>query len=492
MIKVFGIFLLTFMLTNVVLQGQTYTAKYKKTNIALNEPLQLLVEAQGGQIRNINGVPVIEGFQRTGNSSSSNMAMVNGQMSFSYTVTINYMPQEEGVFDVPSFTLNVDGRKVITPDITVEVGPARQARRQRRRGFFDPFGMDPFGADPFGLYEEPEYVDIKADAFFALNVSKKEVYVGEAVHANLAFYIAEQHQAYIDFHDLYNQLMGMIPKLKPSNAWEENFTILEVKGEKTDIRGKPYLRYKLFESVFFPLTAEDLTFPKVGLEMVTYKKAKRMSFMAPNIQKDYKTFYTKAQKVNVKPLPDHPLKDIVSVGQFKLEEELTDSATTTGEGVTYLFQVKGTGNISSIPEPTKNSVPHLTVFDPSIYQEIKRNYGKVFGSKAFEYYLVPNQEDTFSLREVFSWIYFDPERARYDTLRPSSVLLSNSNGSAASISNFIRDPFYRRMEDEANHLNTRKKGNFDMWVGFGLVILISFSTFGIAWGIKNRKKNGLK
>ena len=67
--------------------------------------------------------------------------------------------------------------------------------------------------------------------------------------------------------------------------------------------------------------------------------AKNPSFFGRNRQEDFKTFYSKPTVVKVKELPPHPLRDIVSVGNFKLEEDLSSAQIHTGNSFTYNFKV---------------------------------------------------------------------------------------------------------------------------------------------------------
>ena len=54
------------------------------------------------------------------------------------------------------------------------------------------------------------------------------------------------------------------------------------------------------------------------------------------------------------------------------------------------------------------------------------------GHKTFTYFILPHQNGTVSLANHFQWIYFDPQRARYDTLRPHLELQVGGNGLAAT------------------------------------------------------------
>lgn len=431
-------------------QAQEISISFPRKKVALNQNLPLIVEVKNGKVNRIEGFPNIPHFQRAGTSTSNNMQIINGQMSYTYKITQNYRPTKKGTFTIQPFTLIVDGKKVKSPKTTITV--TDPVKRRRRR---NPFAMDPFGF--FKEQEEPDYVDVKADAFLALSVDKAEAYVGEEVHVSLSFYEALENRALLDFYNLQEQMTNLVNAIKPSNCWEENFQIIEIKRERVELKGKPYYRYKLFESSFFPMTNEDVVFPSLGLKMLKYKQARRMTFMQPNVKRDYKTFRTRRKVVRVKPLPEHPLKETVAVGQYKLEEELSDTLTQTGEGLTYTFKIKGRGNISQVPEPQQHHLPGLEVYPPSVFQNVQHNYGRVFGHKAFEYFIVPAAQGQVQLDEALSWVYFDPKRERYDTLRPSTQFEAKLN-EAAKAGHFIDDPFYRIIGQEEGHTKLKRIG----------------------------------
>lgn len=98
--------------------------------------------------------------------------------------------------------------------------------------------------------------------------------------------------------------------MKPSNCWEENFNIENIEGESVNIQGKGYTQYRIYQATYYPLNAESVVFPSVGLEMIKFKVAKNPSFFGQNRQEDFKTFYSKSKTVRVKELPPHPCETL--------------------------------------------------------------------------------------------------------------------------------------------------------------------------------------
>ncbi len=418
--------------------------------IALNQYFSITVTVQNDRLRNYEGFPEIPGFIKRGTSSATSTNFINGKMSSTQSITQNYTPQREGTFTLPPFSMVVNGEKIKTDGTTIKVGAPVNSRSPQQ---YDPFGADPF-EDFFGRKSEPrEFVDIKDEAFLALTTDKDEVFVGEGFTTTLAFYVAEENRAPLQFYELGKQLTEIVKKIKPANTWEENFNIENVQKEPVTINGKRYSQYKLYQATYYPLNLQTIQFPSVGLELIKYKVAKNPTFFGQNRMEDYKTFSSKPKEVKVKDLPPHPLKQTVGVGQFRLQEEISSTELNTGESFNYSMIVAGEGNISAINKPEVDGNKAFDFYPPNIKQSVNRVNGKVKGTKSFTYYGIPNEPGIYDMADFFQLVYFNPETARYDTLK-SRVKLAVKGESRRNeyISSSDLGSFYDRISLEDNGL----------------------------------------
>ena len=150
--------------------------------------------------------------------------------------------------------------------------------------------------------------------------------------------------------------------------------------------------------------------------MVKYKVSKQRSFFGQNHQKDFKTYYSKAKTIKVKPLPNHPLKDQVSVGTYKLLEAVNKDTFETGESFNYQFSIAGEGNIAGIKTPNQKDISCMQIYEPNEMQNISRSSGRVAGKKTFDYYIIPDEPGDYNMKNFFEWIYFNVKTEKYDTL----------------------------------------------------------------------------
>lgn len=444
--------------------------------IAENQGFPITIIVKNGRLRSYDEFPDFPGFTKRGTSSESSTNIINGQISSSHKIIMNYAATGQGTFTLPAFSMEINGKKVSSPGKTIKVGPASQQKQNN-----SPFNHDPF-ENFFGRSRTAptEFVDIQEDAFLALTLDKSEVYLGEGFNATLSFYVADDNRAPLQFHELGKQLNEILKDIRPENCWEENFNIENINGEPVTINNKGYAKYKLYQATFYPLNTETINFPSVKLEMIKYKVAKNPSFFGQNRQEDFKSFYSKAKSVKVKELPPHPLKDKVAVGDYKLDEKISSNSLQTGQSFSYQFNIYGVGNISAIVNPSIPDTKEFDFYDPNVMQNVNRRDNKVTGSKSFSYFGIPNEPGNHKLSDYFEWIYFSPTKNKYDTLRSQQIVkvIGESKKNEHIKANDL-GAFYDRIEFEDNTLvsdnayaKTKLAVNIFIFIMLGLSTLI--------------------
>jgi hypothetical protein len=452
-----------------------YTAAAQDIRITLgpdqigeNQQWTITVTVQNDRLKSYDNFPDIDGFRKRGTSTQSTTNIVNGQISSSQSIIMTYMPTKQGNYTVPSFSIKVNDKTFNVAGKKVKVGPPVQ-QRDPFASFFD---RDP--ADDFFGRGETEFVDVKDDAFLAITTSKNEVYVGEGFNATLSFFISEDNRAQMQFHNLAPQLSEILKKIKPNDCWEENFNIENIEGESIMVNGKHFTQYKIYQATFYPLNAEPITFPSVGLEMIKYKVARNPSFFGQNRKEDFKTFYSKAKTIKVKDLPPHPLKDQVAVGDYKLSESMPSNNLETGKSAAYSFSIFGEGNISGIQKPNVSNNDYFEFYEPNVRQDINRDNGRVTGTKSFNYFMIPKEPGDYKLGDYFRWIYFNPVKKKYDTLRSAlTVHVGGESKKNEAIQANDLGSFYDKIESSDNTLKAAANTGWQT-IAFNIFIVIAF------------------
>jgi hypothetical protein len=444
-------------------QGQGVQIILGPDEIGENQAWTISVTVQNDRLKSYDNFPDIEGFRKRGTSTQSTTNIVNGQVSSSQSVIMTYLPLRQGSVTVPAFTMKVNDKPIKVAGKKIKIGSPVQQSRDPFKSLFDKSPSDEF----FGK-GEAEFVDVRDDAFLALTTSKDEVYAGEGFNATLSFYVSEDNRAPLQFHELGKQLSDILKKVKPNNCWEENFNIENIEGENVQINGRGYTQYKIYQATYYPLNAEDIKFPKVGLEMIKYKVAKNPSFFGQNRKEDFKTFYSQIKTVKVKELPPHPLKDMVAVGNYQLYEHMPSTDIETGKSSSYVFNVFGEGNISAIEKPIVKNNDTFEFYEPNVRQDINRDGGRVSGTKSFNYFLIPKEPGQYDLKNYFHWVFFNPNKNRYDTLKSKlTVYVTGESKKNEAIESNDAGAFYDKIASADNDIQTRADNS---WLKTALII----------------------
>jgi hypothetical protein len=186
--------------------------------------------------------------------------------------------------------------------------------------------------------------------------------------------------------------------------------------------------------------------------MVKFKVKQNADSLQDSKKQELRTFHTNVRRVTVLPLPPHPLKEQVTVGKFRLKEAISKRTLETGKSFTYQIDIIGEGNLSTI-ELTPDKSPAFDFFAPAVKIQQNRTGSSGTGTKSFTYQIVPKEPGLHVLRNYFEWIYFNTEKASYDTLSSTiTVQVSGESQKNSDISLKEMGPVYKNMMRESNRL----------------------------------------
>lgn len=446
-----------------------------KSPLPINQYFTISIKLQDQPLKEIGPFPEIEGFKKSTKFSSTKTMIVGGNTTVVLTITQNYAALDEGNYTLKPFSIKVNGKTVQSKGATILVTAMSGAVPQDA---ILPDLIDP--EEQVDVAEgQPEYIEKDDNAFLTLYTTKEEVYVGESLPITLYFYLANEDQRLLDFYDFANQLNVILRQLKQPHVWEETFDFTEVTPESITVGGKPYLRFKLYEAVLYPLTPKPIQFPQLSLKMIKYKVAANPNLLEDDRLEGYKTYFARAREIKVKQLPPHPLRDVVPVGTYRLEESLPQKRVEVNSSFNYQFQVEGEGNLAAVMAPLPQTPVGLDIYPPDIQQDVTRQSGRVYGSKTFTYTVLPREPGDYELRDIFNWVYFDPITEKYDTLQPSSTV-HITGARDAEVLAVSRDlgPFYNIINNEDDKLvKLDEFTEIKRYTNLILVLLLTVASF---------------
>ncbi|WP_254448677.1 BatD family protein [Spirosoma rhododendri] len=365
------------------------------TNFSIERPYTISVTVRNSEDRPDIRFPDIPGLLKKGISTSVTSPEADGKVTVSQVITQIYQAKAPGRYVVAPFTVSVGDNVARSEGAVLIVRPTAGASAPGS------LSVTAAGPPPAG------------SAFLQLTSSKSQIYAGEGVALSLSFFIADNYPYALNFTALDRQIQQIANRIRPVNVWEENQNITELKPVAVSIGNRKFRQYRLYQAVFFPVAARPLAIPAVTLQLARPGNVAG----APA----YVAFTSKPLTIDVRALPRSGGQ--VPVGRFQLEERLDRRRVPAGQSARFVFQIVGEGNIATLPAPvTLPDSSGTDIFPPEEQQLINRDGNRITGRKSFSYFIVPHRNGVVSLANRFQWVYFDPQLARYDTLRPGLSL----------------------------------------------------------------------
>lgn len=456
-------------ITNVF--SQSIQIQLGKNSIALNEAFQISLIIRDQDAKSYSGFPDLKGFKNLGSSTEERSMSINGNNSRAIILTNSYQANKEGKYTIPAFTIEVDGKKVKSNGVTITVGPPK-----KRRSVFDYFQEQQKKQEEY-YKEHQDYVEIKDDIFLSISSNKKTIYEGEGFSLSIALFIPYKQYQLINFPSQFeDQLFDIIKNLAPNNCWEEKPTLQQAEQTIVTIKGLKFVKNKYHHSIFFPLNDKDIQIPSYSVNLIKYQYDRAFKRLGNG---SLKLFKSKPFKIKVKPLPPHPLKNQVSVGDYRMVEKVDKVKLTTNDALKLNVKIYGDGNISAINNPNIISNDSLNFFKPNIQSNISRDNGHVSGSKEFIYDIIPNEPGLYKLEDKIQFIYFNYKTGKYDTLSPTiPLMITGDSKKNNSISDSDLGPFYNNINIENNTLRKRAtEGGLKLFVNLFILVMLVVSAY---------------
>lgn len=380
--------------------------------------LTLTLTTPDGNAPRLN-MPALDGWNILGSQTASQYSIVNGKATASMAYAYELQPTRTGDLEIPTLRLEMNGQPVTTDPITVHVTQGNGTPRQPSTRGTSPFGSSPFGSSLFGSilgndpFNDPFFSDpfgndlLSGRANLQLNAAadKTSVYVGEPVE----YTVRMESDAMLLGEPEYKA-----PKF--TGFWAHQPPVTRQGPGVTEIT-----------TLLFPTKGGELT-----IDPATISSAG--GFFSDAIEKQ-----TEPVTIEVKPLPDGaPGEFSGAVGQFEITATPDKTETRVGEPIVMRVEIRGAGNLDTLPDPQWVNDPNWRAFDAKAETNSQAQNGNLAGTRTYERTLIPTKEGTLTV-PVTRYAYFDPADEQYHVIETEPVTIRVAPGDPSVAQNVI-DP----------------------------------------------------
>ncbi len=361
--------------------------------------------------------PKFDGFIVLGGPStsrSSNVQIINGKMTQSYTVSFTYTLEaaKPGKHAISPVKVTVENDTYSSKELEIEVVQGSGGSGQQQSS----------PSQSQGGKQGEDAASDDGDLFLRVLLSKRSPYIGEPVIASVKLY------SKYNITDLQN---AEFPSLE--GFYSDDIEIGNISLQRENVNGQIYLTAVLKQYVLIPQRTGDIPITPFKIECIIPQRSRRSrgffdDFFSSPFQNVAKQVASKVTSVNVKSLPPgKPDGFSGAVGDYSLEATINKSDVSANDAITLKVKVTGKGNLKLIREPEINFPPDFDTYDPKISSNIRSTEGGMTGEKTFEYLLIPRHAGQFRLPPV-EFSYFDLSESRYKTLNSNEFHIAVARG----------------------------------------------------------------
>ncbi len=455
--------------------------------VSLGEQFQIVfsVNANGSNFigPQITGFSVLSG---PNGSTSSNVQIINGQMSQSIATSFSFYVQavKLGTFTIGGATITVDGKKYKSNGLTIKVVKGQTSGSQQSGG--GTATTTTIGSK---------------DVFLRAFVSKANPMEGEQVLVDYKIYTRVPIPEYA------------VTKLPSSvGFWAQDLLEANTKPRQYTerINGQQYAVAEIKKEALFPQKAGKLIIQPIQVDVVAQMAIKQSKkkrgadpfgndpffdsffddvFSGPKVQQVKRSLTSNSLVINVQPLPnasngtEKPADFTGAVGQFNFNTSIDKSSVKADEPITLKITVSGKGNIKLIDNPKIVFPTDFEVYDPKVTDNVSTSGNGISGSKTFEYLLIPRNPGKFNIKP-FSFTYYDLAQRRYVTHTSPSYTINVAKGDGRSYTTGASQDVVRSLDSDIRYIKrdvpVLKKYNDFFWnsIGFWVALILPIVLFG--------------
>jgi hypothetical protein len=401
------------------------TAVLSNSEAVVGEMVELQIKVSGSRDARPPEDIVVNGLEIHATGTSHQFEMRNFTTTSSVTYSYRILPLQAGRFTIPSQTIQVGGKSLRTPELTLNIADSPGRSSASRPS------------------QQAQSGDASKLVFAELIVPKKTAFVGEIVPVQIRLGFDRR-----------------VPKRhEDPEITGQGFTAQKVQksGENSEmIDGRPYdvVTYKTAITAARAGKIEIGPAKAAALVVVPRVRSSPRSrsrspfdlfsqddpFSDPFFSNPFRQFGEERQveiksdpvALEVKPLPTGaPPGFSGAIGNFTMTTDAKPKSVQVGDPITVTSTITGRGNFDRVGAPVIEDERGWHKYPPSS-KFAKDDEVGISGTKAFETVLSPNEKKQ-SL-PVMEFAYFDPVKEQYVTLRSDPIAINVEGGAVAAAS----------------------------------------------------------
>lgn len=402
-----------FLSFNFQAQEIRFQANVSKNPVAVGEAFRLnfTINAQSSRF----SAPDLSKFELiSGPSQSTNMQIINGQMSQNFQVSYVLTPKNEGTFVIGPASVTVGNGIVKSNEITLTVKGKVSQQQQNPQQNYNPY--QPFNPPP--QQSQQNASNPQENIYIKAIVSKTKVYQGEQF--SVVYKLYSKYNA-VSFSDI------KFPSF--SGFYSEELAIAKnIEFERETINGQVWLTATVKKSLLMAQKSGKLDIPSLEMTaLVRERTAPRDIFeqmFGGGVRDVSVKLKSKPTTITIEPHPINgkPAAFTGAVGDFSIEASIDKSNVKSNDAVTLKINLSGKGGFKLIDDLKLNFPDEFEVYDPQIKDKITHSESGSTGSRTFEYLIIPKTGGKYELGP-FSFSYFNPASKSYKTISTSQLTL---------------------------------------------------------------------
>lgn len=405
------------------------TATLSRNRVAAGEVVQLDVKVTGAQQADVPPEIAAEGLQIKLTGQSSQVQMINFQVSSSVIYSYIVIPLKSGNLTIPPVSVRAEGQVMKTTPLQLAVigtgGTAPNAPSQQVSPMSPGRGTPSSGL----ASQRGSNVDRDRLGFAEITIPKKKFYVGEVVPVEIRFYV-DAHYGF--------STMGP-PNFGGEGVLTDRFKNPEQSRED---RSNSIYTVATFRTLFAAVKPGILDIPPATLDVVVAIPeatpvgmdpdlfSRLMGGRSPFVREHKMTLKTSATHCEVMPLPaeGRPADFSGAIGEFRLEGSVAPQKVDQGDPVILSLKLSGQGNFQALKGPQLTETRGWRTYPPADHFETTDIFGWR-GVKTFDTTMIAQQDVATTPGSSFS--YFDPVATKYVTLMTKPLPIEITNATPA-------------------------------------------------------------